>query len=468
MRFISDVVAGGRYDPSEPFYVVELGAGSGLFGFHLVRRLTQLTHQLGVGDVRIVYLMTDVVPANIEYWRQHPRLRPFVDAGLLAFGRFDVLADHTVHLVPGGGGGEGDEIRFANPPAVIANYLFDSVPQDIFRMNDGQLETLMVSVVPSIDEHDPAKPVMRLVGSFQPAAPPRYGDAKAEALLAELLARSDGIRVVFPIAALRCLERLVDAASGRLCLLVSDLGPAEEPVEDVDLELSSDLFYLAIDVDVIGQYLGRLGPGLHRVSRSATLDTGLSVIGFDPSELRETQHAFSMWVESFGARGHRTIAALVARAGSALEPEQWLALAAMLRYDPRLVDESVGLVTGFVSSEKLSPRQRQELVAALLHIADNTYRIPAAPDTLFNVGLILDEMDETELAIGMFTTSLQTMADAPETQFSLGLCLQSLGRYDEALDSFRRVVELDARHVLARGWIAQIEADQGGAGASGL
>ena len=28
VRFIRDVVASGRFDPGEPFYVVELGAGS--------------------------------------------------------------------------------------------------------------------------------------------------------------------------------------------------------------------------------------------------------------------------------------------------------------------------------------------------------------------------------------------------------------------------------------------------------
>ena len=257
--------------------------------------------------------------------------------------------------------------------------------------------------------------------------------------------------MVFPIAALRCLKRLVEAASGRLCLLVSDLCPAEEPLESFDLELSSALFYMAIDVDVLGQYLDQFGPGLWRVSRSATLDTCLSVIGFDLSELRETQHAFSILMESFGPRGHRTIAALVARAGSALEPEQWLALAAMLRYDPRLLDESVGLVLGFASSNSLTPRQRQELVDVLSHMADNSYWIPAVADTLFNIGLILDEIGETEAAIGMFTTSLHTRAGAPETHFSLGLCQQSLGRTPE----HARLVPADggARprgHVLAR------------------
>ncbi|MDP9074945.1 MAG: tetratricopeptide repeat protein, partial [Actinomycetota bacterium] len=469
VRFVGDVVATGRFDPAEPFYIVELGAGSGTFSFHLLRRLTELTRALGVGGVRITYVMTDVVEANINFWRQHPQLHPFVATGLLAFGRFDVMSDHAVHLIAPEDGGEVEELAaFANPPIVIANYMFDSVPQDWFRVTDGRLEIMAVTVTAASENGSGPPRSTRLLGTRQPTEQPSYGDAEVDALLADRLRRSEGMTVVFPIAALRCLRRLVDAGAGRLCLLASDLSTHEAPIGDVDLELVGGLFYLPVDLTVIGEYLGRLGRCWHRACQSEAFDTSLSIVGFGPDELRETEHAFSTLIDTFGPRGHRLVAGLAARVGRALQPEQWLALAALLRYDPRMLDESVTLVTAYASSGVLTAHQRRELMMALDRLADNTYWLPGQADTVFNIGVILHEFAEVEAAIAMFIRSLEAAGDSAETLFSLGLCQQSLGRHAAAVDSFRRALALDPRHVLARGWIAQIQADLSARGRPGV
>src|SRR5919109_2113756 len=64
-------------DPREPVYILELGAGSGRFAYRFLKALPPSHHQ------RIVYVMTDASPSVIEFWRDNPRLRSFVDTGVL-------------------------------------------------------------------------------------------------------------------------------------------------------------------------------------------------------------------------------------------------------------------------------------------------------------------------------------------------------------------------------------------------
>jgi hypothetical protein len=217
VRFVQDAAATGRVDPGQPFYVAELGAGTGKFGFHLVRRIRELRQALGMEHLKIVHIMSDVADANIDHWRHHPRLRPFLERGELLLARFDAEADDTFHLVPWDERpGLGELAAFDNPLVVIANYVFDSLPQDLFQIVDGHLEEMLVTVL----DGDGG----RLRWSRQPATLPHYHDPELDGLLAEAAARPDTRVIMYPVAALRALRRLAGAASGRLCLLASDLG----------------------------------------------------------------------------------------------------------------------------------------------------------------------------------------------------------------------------------------------------
>src|SRR6266849_2189064 len=78
-------------DPDQPVYVVELGAGSGRFAYRFLKAFTALREEASSVHQRFVYVMTDASASVLEYWRDNPRLRPFVEAGVLDFAHFDLL-----------------------------------------------------------------------------------------------------------------------------------------------------------------------------------------------------------------------------------------------------------------------------------------------------------------------------------------------------------------------------------------
>ncbi len=134
--FLAEVLAAYIADVGTPIDVIELGGGSGQLAFHVLR---QLRARLGDGG-GVRYVLSDLAPSMLSYWRQHPRLRPFVEAGVLDFAEFDVSRPAPLQLTE-----SGDVLGAAGAPpdrpvAVVASYCFDSVPQDLFAVDeDGRL-----------------------------------------------------------------------------------------------------------------------------------------------------------------------------------------------------------------------------------------------------------------------------------------------------------------------------------------
>src|SRR6266571_1012077 len=89
-------------DPDQPVYIVELGAGSGRFAYRFLKAFTALLEEVSRVHQRVVYVMTDASPSVIDYWRDNPRLKPFVEAGVLDFAHFDLLELAPLELLNSG------------------------------------------------------------------------------------------------------------------------------------------------------------------------------------------------------------------------------------------------------------------------------------------------------------------------------------------------------------------------------
>src|ERR1051326_8116748 len=79
--------------------------------------------------------MTDCSEELLAYWRGHQYLAEFSGAGILEFELLQAGAGNTTPLKPATG-----------PLVVIANYVFDSLPQDAFVINNGELSEALVAV----------------------------------------------------------------------------------------------------------------------------------------------------------------------------------------------------------------------------------------------------------------------------------------------------------------------------------
>ncbi|MGA2126435.1 MAG: hypothetical protein ABSG76_09810, partial [Xanthobacteraceae bacterium] len=112
-----------------PLTICELGAGSGRFAFHFLNRLGRLCEQDGTPLDSFRYVLTDVAESNLAFWREHPRFREYFARGMLDMAVFDVTRSDVIELQTSGA--RITAAGLPGPLVVLANYLFDSVPQDL-------------------------------------------------------------------------------------------------------------------------------------------------------------------------------------------------------------------------------------------------------------------------------------------------------------------------------------------------
>src|SRR5262249_21767180 len=141
-----------RLAPSDDLLTIcELGAGSGRLAFHLLGRLRPLLESASLPPTSIRYVLTDAVALNLDFWRQHNSFQQYfadqtLDIALLDASQTDRLALRVSGqtITPG---------QLRRPIIVVANYLFDTIPQEMFYAHAGKCEQCLVTL--SLDK-DPA------------------------------------------------------------------------------------------------------------------------------------------------------------------------------------------------------------------------------------------------------------------------------------------------------------------------
>src|SRR5712691_3658969 len=226
LGFLRDMSA--ALDPDQPVYVVELGAGSGRFAYRFLKAFSALLEETRGTRQRILYVMTDASASVVGYWRDNPRLRPFVESGVLDFAHFDLLELAPLELL-----NSGVTLRVgavANPVVLVANYIFDSIPQDAFTIEGGQLFANLVTIsasTPALDLTAPDSKVRLAVG-FSKDQNPTDADDEPDPVLRQILRgyreRLDDTTLLIPRAAMACVRFFKEMARDRLLWVISDFG----------------------------------------------------------------------------------------------------------------------------------------------------------------------------------------------------------------------------------------------------
>jgi hypothetical protein len=227
LGYLRDLTAvQGALDSSQPIYIIELGAGSGRLAYHFLTRFFPRLKQSPLAKLNIKYVMTDFVPEIIEFWQAHERFQPWIEAGLLDFALFDAVDLRPIQLVNAQQTVSPEAV--ANPIILIANYFFDSIPQDSFAIEDEQLCENLLTIYSSQPEPDLADPAIwdRLKLAYErfPLQTDYYETAIYNQILADYEAILPDTVLTFPNKGLDCLRFWQGYGAGRNLLLSGDWG----------------------------------------------------------------------------------------------------------------------------------------------------------------------------------------------------------------------------------------------------
>jgi tetratricopeptide (TPR) repeat protein len=438
----------------EPLYLCELGAGSGRFAFHFLKRLTLLCELGKIPTTSFCYVLTDFTQSNLDFWRSHPGFQPFFESGVLDVALFDVNESEQFTLQRSGktitAGG------LNRPLVVIANYVFDSIPQDLYYFDAQQGHPCLVSL--TVDE-DPntlnaAELLARLRFHYdcQTFTEPPYQEPYLQQLLAAYQRTLTDTYLLFPAVALRSLQRLKVLSKQGLLLLSADKGDhrlsALQGKTPPDLVLHGS-FSLSVNYHAFKTFCEQSGGlALFPSAHHRSLDISCLLMLTNATAYVDTRHAYQGQVQDFSPDDFHTIMRHARQYIAAMSVEDILAYLRFSYYDsaqfahylPRLME----------LAPELNRDERQSVCAAVDKVWEMYFPLGEELDLAYQIACLLYNVDDYVGALTYFERSIEIYGPHTGTFYNLAACHQLVGQFEQAQSLLRKVLQYDPDNQQAR------------------
>ena len=489
-----------KLDLNEPLYIIELGAGSGKFSYFMLKALEEMKDVCDFPLDKIVYVMTDFTENNFKFWREHPSLKSYFDAGRLDAGIFDAVNDKTIKLWRSGITLQTGSCT--NPVCVIANYLFDTLYHDIFQVDGGELKEGLISVgSKNAVENDPLDPeiIQRLDNLFKynTISPNYYTSEEGDEIHFERILRwyhdnfknsALGASILLPVGALRALRRLSSFSNHRALVISGDKGNNHPEqfagIMDPHIALHGS-FSLMVNYHAIGAWFtSKGGFSLHNPQEEASLKVSCFVL--DPSlidldktipalvegekcwlgdtiekrdELRATKYphlkrTFIDFIDTFGPNDFFVLQKSLKEDISNPPLRTVVALLKLGDWDPDVFFKFRDAILN--NAPSCGQKLRNDLCRGIPRVWNNYYMMDMEKDIAFEIGRFYYGIRDYDNALRYYGISLETVGPHHVTFHNQGLCLYSLNNFDEAMIHFRKALALNADYEKARSWIEKV------------
>ena len=237
-----------------PPLILEVGGGSGLFAWLLLNRL--LRHPSGPNPIRFDYLLTDDDPQRVRAWLQVGRLRAFVETHPLHLGVLEIDGAAPSALRAS----DGTRFDLTNRPVVlIANYVMDSIPADLFRIKKGRVLKEFVEVAVKRRASEPFT-MSQVTTRFEAreVMPPYTGHAGIDEVLESYRALSGEPCIPVSAPFISFVGPWLESPNPFL-LLAGDLGYTTAEFESVPPLVHEDYFACRANFHLLGRVFEQCG-----------------------------------------------------------------------------------------------------------------------------------------------------------------------------------------------------------------
>ncbi|MEM9214869.1 MAG: tetratricopeptide repeat protein [Cyanobacteria bacterium P01_F01_bin.150] len=455
-------------DLNQPVYIIELGAGSGRFAYHFLKQFWEWYPHSVLRHIPVTYVMTDLAQKNLDFWQAHPFLRPFVDEGLLDFARFDVADCETsqtqqspnLTLLNQGETLSVDTLH--NPLIAIANYFFDSLPNDLFYVEDSTLFETLVTLTPRSSTAIASNPKLSQLHTTytnaKATAAGYYDDPVMNQLLHTYQTGFHHTHILFPTVGLAAINALRKLSGDRLLLLSSDKGHTC----DADLQRQGvpepashgGAFSLMVNYHAIAQYtIAQGGQAL----MPDHLRRSITICGFlfgDCSDGDSSEDDWENCIETY-IETHQAYWDEILQASpddffalkKAIEPhfdtltlKQILAYLRLSHWDHQLF---LGCFDNLMCQVESAPaRLCQEVYHAIQNIWQTYYFMGEEQDLPFHCAMLLYKMGDYHEAIAYLDISLQFYGEDPGIRYNQAKCYVALEALDKAWASIEKALSV--------------------------
>ena len=445
-----------------PFYILELGTGSGQLSYYILKKIRALKKQLGLEDLNIVYVMTDFTESNVKFWDSHPALQPFVQEKMLDFALFNmekdtqvVLKKSGITLAPG---------KVVNPITLYANYIFDTVSHDAFTVKNGQTFASLVNINTPADNMKNGKPIKldKLNIEYKTAnlGDKYYDNPAFNQVLAtykDLLTESN---ILIPIASLKALVNLRKLSNDKIFLVSTDKGYSfPDELEGLDHPFIDfhGSFSMMVNFHAIAKYFEATGGTAILQSPRPGVKTNVFYSGFDMKDYPE--FAFSVWenVNRLSPGDYFILHRNISENFRHSNIDTLAAHMAFTDWDPHIYEKLTKQV-----AEQITRAEKHTIdyfVEHLPTLAENFFYMPRTYDVLFDIGVLLHTLRYFKEALPYYAQSQHYFGEKFDLVYNIGICKYYSGEPEEALKSFKHSLDFNPESERALKFIEFIETE---------
>jgi len=449
------------FDPGHPIYIIELGSGSGRFAYHFLKKFLDIYRSSVLKDIPFTYVMTDFCEKNVNFWREHQSLKPLVEEGVLDYALFDTERDEELKLSESGNVISTGTVK--NPMAVIANYFFDSIPQDAFFIQGGRLCEGLVTVISYEHEADLNDPeiLARVEISYDknPVEKDYYENPDWNEILKYYEKRLDDTAFLFPCAALQCIENFSRISGGRILLLSGDRGYSREEdlLDREEPEITKHgSFSMMVNYHAIGKYIQKQGgQPLHTSHHHTHLNISAFLLGSHHSDYTETQQAYREAIENCGPDDFYALKKAIEYGYDSWTLEQILAYIRLSGFDAKITLACYPALMDRIEHAKES--ERQEIYRVIQEVWKVYYPLDEDRDMPFHLAVLLHEMDYYAEALDYYERSVDLYGPNAVVAYNSSLCHYHLTHIEAALKEASKALVLEPEYQNARAMLIMLQ-----------
>lgn len=421
---------------ADPFYIIELGAGIGRFGYLFIKELCALLESLGKSckELKFCYVLTDISQKNIDFWTAHPALKKYIQEGVLDFSLYDPLEDVSITLMKTGKVLSNQTIK--NPLTVIANYFFDSIPQDLFRIKDGKIEKGFVSLSSKTPPDDLSNPefIKEVMAEYTWCLIQNPGDdyssnPRLNKVLHMYSAKLEQAEFFIPAAGIRCIDNLLKLSEGRMLLLTGDKGVStlDEVMRDSQImPVHHATFSFQVNFHALSAYYTEQANAILLPIDSSTTFMVAAVI-FGSGEFSHTSSALSS-LNSFTPLMYWELINQINTDCPAPSLHLILNLLKLGNWDLSLWQTFLAPLQASVQS--VSDEQKGQLEKAIDLSWNNYYQTSPNEGVLIqHLGSLLFEMKRYAKALLYYKRAYEICPTDEQVLFNMSLCYQKMGQF---------------------------------------
>ena len=460
LEFMRDWLKTHPENKNQPFYILELGTGSGRFSYYFVKTLLELLESTKRQEIKFVYIMSDFTKHNIHYWEHHPALKPYIEKGIIDFALYDMETERPIHLIRKNTPLSPELLT--QPLTVFANYIFDTISHDAFTVHENKLYELLFSLHTPESNMDHNRPIsMEKIDvdyHINEIKNTYYNDPHLDAIINQYKEALHATSFLIPIGSIHAVKFLKKLCHDNLMILSTDKG--YNTIEQLDHLGHPTIsfhgsFSMMVNFHAIASYFKNSGGDAFLQTPRKGIRTSIFTSGFKLDDLPDTKTAVIEWIEKMSPSHYFTLHSRVRDHFNEYDLDTLAAHMEFTRWDPHIYLKLSAKIASLVPTA--SPETIGFISKNLHQLASNYYHMPKVECVLFEIGMFFHAVKNYTLALDYYAQACPYIGEQFGLFYNMALCEYYSNNPVNALVHFKHALSLDPSSQETIEWIALTE-----------